>query len=602
MVTWKPGNILLVDGHVKVADFGTSQTVSATTRVTSANAVTFKYAAPEQFESTSDPLSDVYSLGLVMYEILSGKEAFEGYSTKQIFGAKFRDKPLPFDFSVPDCLKDLISRCLNSDPMLRPTISEIIEIIKSVNVSDCDDESSLINDGTLIARNQQLSEEVDSLKSLVSDLKKENDDLIHSSDQTIMDLTTQFRDEENSLKDTISFLKSENNSLKVKVHDLESKFEKSCHVSKGLPLLAPLVISDNDFNGLAGDTDYKSNRAIMEEVQRLQSGAIDLSEITGHKVSAILISKNKNIPDSNFKQLHDLFENSISYLLPLGEVLNSDSCQAFTTSSIEAAFISFNFPNNCFSKIHLNKSGLHLYYCLTCGHTQIVGNSGTSGVREHGNNPNVWTGPDQHRCPKCSNVNWSPMDCSSEVPFKHFSSNPQWQPGLQPVHYDVFTKGNLEPCLKGLFRYSNLRSWLLGSSVFLYMVLARACVTNGVGDQYARMYDVEHGLAQLRDTLIECLDVLAIVLRVTRPQVSLIIAHVIRKISSEIPSFVCATVEQKFEVEARIMAIFDSIELDPLPKSDVTAITRDGRTPTRFHSTRRNYRTPTRLHSNSSHL
>ncbi|KAL0248074.1 hypothetical protein GEMRC1_003311 [Eukaryota sp. GEM-RC1] len=109
------------------------------------------------------------------------------------------------------------------------------------------------------------------------------------------------------------------------------------------------------------------------------------------------------------------------------------------------------------------------------------------------------------------------------------------------------------------------------------MVLARACVTNGIGDQYARMYDVEHGLAQLRDTLIECLDVLANVLRVTRHHVPLIVAHVFRKISTEIPNFVCVTIEEKFEVEARIMTFLDSIELDPLPKADVTAITLSSR-------------------------
>ncbi|KAL0236036.1 hypothetical protein GEMRC1_002618 [Eukaryota sp. GEM-RC1] len=453
--------------------------------VTKTHAVTPKYAAPEQFDDPPGPFSDIYSLGLVMYEILSGKEAFEGYSTKQIFGAKFRDKPLPFDSSVPDCLKDLISKCLNSDPMLRPTINEIIEVIKSVIVSDCDDQSFFINDG--------------------------------------------------NLKEIISLLKSEKNSLKVKVCDLESKFEKSCHVSKGLPLITPLVISDNDFSGLAGDTDYKSNPAIIEEVQRLQSGTIDLSEITGHKVSAILISKNMNIPESNFKQLYNLFEIYISYLLPLGEILNSDACQVFMYSFIGAVFIPFNFPNSCFSRIGISMYRFHsyMYYCLTCGHTQSVG--------EDGNRPDVWKWV-ANNCPKCSAVNWAPKNSSPEVPFKHFSSNPQWQPGLQPSRYDVFTNGTVEPCMKGLFRYSNLRSWLLGSSISLYMVLARACVNNGIGDQYARMYDVEHGLARLRDTLIECLNVLANILRVTRPQVSLILAHVIRKISDEIPNFVCGKV------------------------------------------------------------
>ncbi|KAL0236462.1 hypothetical protein GEMRC1_003044 [Eukaryota sp. GEM-RC1] len=835
--------------------------------VTKTHAVTPKYAASEQFDDSPGPFSDIYSLGLVMYEILSGKEAFEGYSVNQIIGAKFRDKPLHFDSSVPDCLKDLISKCLNSDPMIRPTISEITEIIKNVNVSDCDDNEAVV------APNLQLSDEISSLKSQVTDLKKENVDLLQSNDQNIVNLNSQFTNKENSLNETISLLTHQNNVLKEKVHDAENQLTnyKSCiqstvkslsvpsntpvfdlqsttalgfqlinslsptpqakeavlsHLSleiedsslgrictswlklayilycpeelasenlitskqgvldtikfflkdptphrlrvigalcdhfdpelllqsnlfelvsdpsvigdvaplifqklfeklksdsahtqllpfieatspildlifliyiysesfpwflaslsqsfvSSLPklglqlptlsevlaklgkasqltlitlysklfsilvadlidqnqpipievlifsldqsvrtkshligvktflirlllsrgtegeamealsclikdsdgttsqkqeLLAPLNLNDDDFNGLANDTDYKNNPAIIEEVQRLQSGAIDLSKITGHKVSAILISKNMNIPESNFKHIFNVFDNSLACLLPVGEILNSDSCQAFTTASIEAAYIPFNFPNSCFSRIDLNmnKSFLHIYYCLTCGYSAVVSNCGSSGVHAFGRGSDVWLGSSEHKCPKCSAVNWSTCNSSCEVPFKHFSSNPQWQPGLQPGCYDVFVIIHLEPCMKGLFRYSNRRSWLLGSSIFLYMVLARACVTNSIADQYARMYDVEHGLAQLRDTLVECLDVLAIVLRVTRPQVSLIIAHVIRKISHKFPNFVCTTIEQKRQTEARIMGILDSIELDPLPKSDLTAFT-----------------------------
>ncbi|KAL0236201.1 hypothetical protein GEMRC1_002783 [Eukaryota sp. GEM-RC1] len=134
----KPCNILLVDGHVKVADFGTSKTVSTTSLKTGKPAVFSKTGVSDELNTQYGPQRDIYSLGLIMYQILSGQEAFEGQVASQ--SPDINDS-LPFDSSVPDCLKDLISKCLHSDPMLRPTINEITEIIKGVNVSDCDDQT-----------------------------------------------------------------------------------------------------------------------------------------------------------------------------------------------------------------------------------------------------------------------------------------------------------------------------------------------------------------------------------------------------------------------------------------------------------------------------
>ncbi|KAL0236070.1 hypothetical protein GEMRC1_002652 [Eukaryota sp. GEM-RC1] len=161
----KPCNILLVDGHVKVADFGTSKTVSTTSLKTGKPAVFSKTGVSDELNTHYGPQCDIYSLGLIMYQILFGQEAFEGQVASQ--SPDINDS-LPFDSSVPDCLKDLISKCFNSDPMLRPTINEITEIIKSVNVSDCDDQSFLIGDNDsstlLINHNNCLIETVRDLE------------------------------------------------------------------------------------------------------------------------------------------------------------------------------------------------------------------------------------------------------------------------------------------------------------------------------------------------------------------------------------------------------------------------------------------------------
>ncbi|KAL0237929.1 hypothetical protein GEMRC1_012403 [Eukaryota sp. GEM-RC1] len=65
----KPGNVLLVDNRVRIADFGTSRNIESTTTVPRNNAMTVRYAAPEQFDNQMTPQSDIYSIGIMLYEL-----------------------------------------------------------------------------------------------------------------------------------------------------------------------------------------------------------------------------------------------------------------------------------------------------------------------------------------------------------------------------------------------------------------------------------------------------------------------------------------------------------------------------------------------------
>ncbi|KAL0225324.1 hypothetical protein RCL1_003236 [Eukaryota sp. TZLM3-RCL] len=66
----KPENVLMVNGKIKVADFGTARTISSNTCSKSTRAFPPKYAAPELLDDEYFPQSDVYSLGLLLYETL----------------------------------------------------------------------------------------------------------------------------------------------------------------------------------------------------------------------------------------------------------------------------------------------------------------------------------------------------------------------------------------------------------------------------------------------------------------------------------------------------------------------------------------------------
>src|SRR5689334_10893605 len=94
----KPGNVLVEpDGRVKVTDFGIAK-AAGTSELTRAGAVvgTARYLAPEQVEGGPvDARTDVYALGLVLYEMLSGQTPFDGDNEIANAVARLRATPVP---------------------------------------------------------------------------------------------------------------------------------------------------------------------------------------------------------------------------------------------------------------------------------------------------------------------------------------------------------------------------------------------------------------------------------------------------------------------------------------------------------------------------
>lgn len=119
----KPQNIIISkEGKVKVTDFGIAK--AATSNTITSNAMgSVHYISPEQARGGySDEKSDIYSLGVTLYEMLLGKVPFEGESTVTVAFAHVHEEAVPLeevDPSIPRSLSRIVQKCMQKKPDMR---------------------------------------------------------------------------------------------------------------------------------------------------------------------------------------------------------------------------------------------------------------------------------------------------------------------------------------------------------------------------------------------------------------------------------------------------------------------------------------------------
>lgn len=136
----KPSNVFLAEERgvriAKILDFGISKVTSETdSKLTSAEAVmgTAMYMAPEQVRASRnvDARADIWSLGVVLYELISGRAPFQGSPT-QVAAAIVTEDPPPIEalLPVPAAIGEALRKCLARDPAQRhPSVRDLMRAI-----------------------------------------------------------------------------------------------------------------------------------------------------------------------------------------------------------------------------------------------------------------------------------------------------------------------------------------------------------------------------------------------------------------------------------------------------------------------------------------
>ena len=151
----KPHNIIITeDGVAKVTDFGIGKAVSNSTITAFGTTIgSVHYFSPEQAKGGyTDAKSDIYSLGVVMYEMLTGQVPFDADTSVSVALMHMQEKPVPpieINKNIPIALNDIILKAMQKEPMARyqtaaEMISDLRRALKEPNGEFVEEE---MNDG-----------------------------------------------------------------------------------------------------------------------------------------------------------------------------------------------------------------------------------------------------------------------------------------------------------------------------------------------------------------------------------------------------------------------------------------------------------------------
>lgn len=116
----KPANILLQGNIPRLTDFGLSRAISGNSlsMSVSVNGTPY-YMSPEAFNRKRNKQTDIWSFGVVLYKMLTGKMPFPGQDVAEIYASVFTKEPTPMSEHIPLAVQEIVFKCLKKNPLER---------------------------------------------------------------------------------------------------------------------------------------------------------------------------------------------------------------------------------------------------------------------------------------------------------------------------------------------------------------------------------------------------------------------------------------------------------------------------------------------------
>jgi len=273
----KPANIMLLsDDSVKIMDFGIALVTQATgQRLTRQGTTlgTFRYMAPEQFEgAASDVQSDIFSYGLVYYELLTGTYPFDAAEPAGVMYKIMRAQARPIREVCSDCpngLETVVSRLLEKERELRYQSLEDVQFDIQPILLDLQKTHSaelLVRSKDLAARDQ-----VDAAQALVREILRL--DPANTSARELREMLHE-QAQQNAVRARVEGLLKTGRE-KMAQQDYSgaiASFESALHVDRSNPAIQTLMQQARD-----AMEQVQRARLLLDEAQR----ALDLRNLTG---------------------------------------------------------------------------------------------------------------------------------------------------------------------------------------------------------------------------------------------------------------------------------------------------------------------------------
>lgn len=177
----KPQNILVSDsGTIKVTDFGIARAATGDDTISSSAMGSVRYLSPEQARGGyADERSDIYSLGITIYEMATGKVPFDGENTVAIALMHLRDEITPprcYFPDIPSSLEKIILKCTMKQPEQRyQSAAELILDLQKVFLSPDGNYvyvNPLVDDSPTIQRN---TEDIEKIRKSLTGTERKRD-------------------------------------------------------------------------------------------------------------------------------------------------------------------------------------------------------------------------------------------------------------------------------------------------------------------------------------------------------------------------------------------------------------------------------------------